>query len=221
MRIVAVVPIKLNNERLPGKNTKLLGGKPLIQYILESLNAVAEIDEKYVYCSDRSVCDYLIEGIRFLQRPDYLDLPTSNFSQIFAEFSSLVKADIYVYAHATAPFVRAETIRKGIQAVASGAYDSAFCAERLQDFIWHQGEPLNFQAENIPRSQDLPVYYRETSGVYVFNREVFEQHHRRIGRKPLILEVGYREAVDINTPQDFQLAECLLHFREGDPGEQV
>jgi CMP-N-acetylneuraminic acid synthetase len=214
MKIVAIVPIKLNNERLPGKNTKLLGEKPLIQYVLETLNAVHELDAKYVYCSSSSVCDYLIKGIDFLKRPEYLDLPTSNFSQIFAEFMGSIEADIYVYAHATAPFVRAKTICKGIVAVASGEYDSAFCAERLQDFIWYNGKPLNFDAANVPRSQDLPVYYRETSGVYVFTKEVFEKHHRRVGEKPYILEVNRREAVDINTPADFKLAEYLLNFKE-------
>ena len=163
MKIVSVVPIKLNNERLPGKNTRLLGGKPLIRYVLETLNSVSEIDERYVYCSDPSVCDHLINGIGFMKRPEYLDLPSSNFSQIFAEFSCNIEADIFVYAHATAPFVKADTIHQGITAVVSGKYDSAFCAEKLQDFIWYNGEPLNFDAVNVPRSQDLPVYYRETS----------------------------------------------------------
>jgi CMP-N-acetylneuraminic acid synthetase len=214
MRIAAVVPIKLNNERLPGKNTKLLGGKPLIRYVLETLNSVPEIDEKYVYCSDSSICDYLIHGISFLKRPEYLDLPTSNFSQIFKEFSVSIRADIYVYAHATAPFIKADTIRKGINAVVSDQYDSAFCAEKLQDFIWCNGKPLNFNAEKLPRSQDLPVYYRETSGVYVIKKEVFEKYNRRIGEKPLILEVNRREAVDINTLADFKLAEHLLNFKE-------
>lgn len=214
MKIVSVVPIKLNNERLPGKNTRLLGGKPLIRYVLETLNSVSEIDERYVYCSDSSVCDHLIKGINFLKRPEYLDLPSSNFSQIFAEFSSIVEADIYIYAHATAPFVKAESIRKGITAVVSGEYDSAFCAQKLQDFIWYNGEPLNFDALNVPRSQDLPVYYRETSGAYVFKKEVFKMYNRRIGNTPCILEVTSREAVDINTPADFQFAEHLLSFKE-------
>lgn len=218
MKIVAIVPIKLNNERLPGKNTKLLGGRPLIQYVLETLNSVSEIDARYVYCSDPSICDYLVDGIHFLKRPEYLDLPTSNFTQIFSEFSGSVPSDIYVYAHATAPFVKADTIRKGIDAVVSGQYDSAFCAEKLQDFIWYNGQPLNFDADNLPRSQDLPVYYRETSGVYVFKKEVFEKRRRRIGETPLILEVTRREAIDINTPADFKLAEHFLTFEEGRDG---
>ena len=71
---------------------------------------------------------------------------------------------------------------------------------------------MNFDAANVPRSQDLPPIYRETSGVYVFTREVFETCHRRIGRKPYIKEVSFKEAVDINNPEDFRLAEAMVNI---------
>lgn len=214
MKIVSIIPIKLNNERLPNKNIKLLGNKELIRYICETLLSVPEINERYVYCSSESICTYLPGEIKLLKRPEYLDLPTSNFSQIFAEFSSEIDADIYVYAHATAPFLSTDTISREIKAVLSGKYDSAFCAEKLQDFIWSNGEPLNFNAENFPRSQDLPVYYRETSGAYVFTKQVFNDYRRRIGKNPFIAEVGYKEAIDINTAEDFKIAEYFLGFEE-------
>ena len=212
MKIVAIMPIKLQNERLPGKNTKLLGDKPLLQYELLSLQRTEMTDEICVYCSDEAVRPFLPEGVRFLRRPACLDLPTANFSQIFESFMQTVDADIYVYAHATAPYITVGTMRECIQAVRSGAYDSAFCAVKIQDFLWQDGEPLNFDAGNIPRSQDLKPIYRETSGVYVFTREVFEKYHRRIGRNPFVKEVSFREAVDINNPEDFALAEALLHI---------
>lgn len=214
MKIVAVVPIKLNNERLPNKNILILCGKPLISYICDTLLSVAEITERYVFCSSDLISQYLPLGIQFLKRSDYLDLPTSNFSQIFSEFIKLVPADIYVYAHATAPFVKATTIKKEIEAVSSKQYDSSFCAQKLQDFIWKDGEALNFDANNVPRSQDLPVFYRETSGVYVFTRNCFEIYGRRIGKAPYIVEIGYKESVDINTLADFKFAEHMMNFEE-------
>lgn len=92
----------------------------------------------------------------------------------------------------------------------TGEYDSAFTAVRIQDFLWKGGQAWNFDASNIPRSQDLDVVYRETSGIYVFRKEVFKQYKRRVGIRPYIREVSYREAVDINTFADFELAEKLL-----------
>lgn len=213
MRIVGIMPIKLKNERLPGKNTMLLGGRPLLQYELLSLQETQLVDELYVYCSSDAVERCLPSGVQFLQRPTELDLPTSNFTQIFRCFMQAVDADIYVYAHATAPFVTVETMRQCIEAVRSGQYDSAFCATRLQDYLWQDGKPLNFDAANLPRSQDLPVMYRETSGVYVFTKAVFQELRRRIGKHPFIKEVSYREAVDINTREDFALAEALLEAK--------
>ena len=105
MKKIAIMPIKLTNERLPGKNTRLLGGKPLIQYELESLKATKMLDSINVYCSDESLVPFLPSDVNFVKRPAFLDLPTSNFTQIFDNFMKMVDADIYVYAHATAPFI--------------------------------------------------------------------------------------------------------------------
>ncbi len=210
MKMIAVMPIKLNNERLPGKNTKLLGRRPLMLHMLDSLKRTGLMDMIYVYCSQDSIKEYLPDGAVFLKRPAFLDLPSSNFTQIFEHFCASIDADLYVYAHATAPFVKEDTIEECICAVRDGGYDSAFCASKIQDYLWKDGKALNFDAADLPRSQDLEPIYRETSGIYVFKKGVFKKYHRRIGEHPYIKEVSYKEAVDINRPEDFRLAEALL-----------
>ena len=205
------MPIKLKNERCPGKNTRLLGEKPLMQYELDSLKATGLCDSINVYCSDEAVIPFIPEGVNFLKRSKNLDLPTSNFTQIFTSFMNEQDADIYVYAHATAPFITVETMMQCINAVKSGEYDSAFCAVKLLDYLWQDGQPLNFDASNLPRTQDLKPIYQETSGVYVFTKEVFLKNKRRVGVKPFIKEVTFKEAIDIDNPEDFDLAEVMLN----------
>ena len=212
MKTIAIMPIKLHNERCPGKNTRMLGTKPLLQHELDSLRETGLCDSINVFCSSEDVVPYLPAGVNFVRRPEYLDLPTSNFTQIFTLFMEQNDADIYVYAHATAPFISVDTMKQCIEAVQSGEYDSAFCAVKLQDYLWQEGEPLNFDATNLPRTQDLKPIYQETSGVYVFTREVFEKYHRRVGKKPFIKEVSFKEAVDIDNPEDFDLAEALVNL---------
>lgn len=212
MYTVAIMPIKLKNERCPGKNTRILGAKALLQYELDSLKETGLCDSINVYCSDDAIVPFLPERVNFVQRPIFLDLPTSNFTQIFDNFMATVDADIYVYAHATAPFITVETMRQCIEAVKSGEFDSAFCAVKLQDYLWQDGEPLNFDASNLPRTQDLKPIYQETSGVYVFTKEVYQNYRRRIGKKPFIKEVSFKEAVDIDNPEDFELAEALVNI---------
>ncbi len=214
MKTIAIMPIKLKNERLPGKNTKLLGGKPLLRYELDNLCASNSVDEIYVYCSSEEIIPLLPKSVKFLKRPEYLDLPTSNFTQIFSSFMAEVDSEVYIYAHATAPFVSVQTINECISAVISEKYDSAFCAAKIQDYLWQDGQPLNFDPCDLPRSQDIRPIYRETSGVYVFTKDVFKKYKRRIGVNPYIKEVGLRESVDINNPEDFALAEILLNIKE-------
>lgn len=210
--IVAIMPIKLNNERCPGKNTRMLGNKPLLQWELDSLKATGLCDSINVFCSSEDVVPFLPEGVSFLKRPAFLDLPTSNFTQIFGLFMEQNDADIYVYAHATAPFISSDTMKQCIEAVKSGEYDSAFCALELHDYLWQDGEPLNFDATNLPRTQDLKPIFQETSGVYVFTKEVFTKYHRRIGVNPFIKKVSFKEAIDIDNPEDFDLAEAVVNL---------
>lgn len=210
MKVVGIMPIKLQNERCPGKNIKILGNKPLLQYQLDNLKETKLCEDIYVYCSEEEVIPYLPKDIQFLKRPDYLDLPSSNFTQIFDAFMEGIHADIYVYIHATAPFVTTQTMCQCVEAVKSGKYDSAFCAIKLQDYLWKNGEPLNFDAANLPRTQDIEPIFQETSGVYVFKREVYEQYRRRVGKNPFIKEVSLKEAVDIDTLEDFEWAKALI-----------
>ncbi len=210
MKTVAFVPVKLNNERLPGKNTKRFkNGKPLISYILSTLLTVNEIDEIYVYCSDQTIKDYLPSGIQFLKRDKRLDLSTTSFNDVLTSFASDVNADIYVLTHATAPFISKESFIRGIQAVKTGEYDSALSVQKLQEFIWKNGAPMNYNPKAIPRTQDLDLLYTETCGMYIYKKELIVKEHRRVGYHPYLVEVSKIEACDINNPDDFIIAEAI------------
>lgn len=226
MRVVAVVPMKLNNSRLPQKNTKsFTNGHPLCRYILETLLTVEEIDEVYVYCSNSSIKKYIPEQVKFLKRSETLDLDTTSMSEVLLSFSNEVEADIYVMSHTTAPFVQKKSIQKGLHEVMKGNYDSAFAAKKLQDFLWRKGEekPFNYSLDNIPRTQDLPVLYEETSGFYIYDRDTIKNKHRRIGDNPYTVEVSEIEAVDIDEAEDFIIADAIYNFlfRGSESGEKV
>ena len=210
MKVAAFVPIKLNNERAPGKNTKRFGdGTPLITHFLKTLTRVPEIDELYVFCSKKEIEDYLVPGAHYLKRPDYLDTKEATPQDIIRSFMSVVDADVYMVCHCTSPFVKAERFSECIRKVCKEGYDSAFTGERIQRLMWTNGQPLNFDAANVPRTQDLPVYYNEVSAAYVFKRETFETLHRRIGLNPYICEVSGVECVDIDYPEDFEIANAI------------
>lgn len=210
MKVVALIPIKLNSKRVPGKNIKkLYDGKPLMSFIQEACLCAKSVDEVYIYCSDDAVIPYVLPGVNYLKRPVYLDGDDINANDFIREFMKTVDADIYVNAHTTSPFAKASTIDECVDKVASGQYDSAFCAESLRTFMWQDGKPINFNPDNFPRTQDLPLIYGETSIAYVFTKESFLKHNRRLGSKPYVKEVSRIEAIDIDYPEDFAIANAI------------
>ena len=176
-RIVAFMPIKLNNERVPGKNLKPMDdGKILISFMLDTLVFLKErkvISEIVVYCSKEEICRYLPSEVKWMKRPEYLDTQSAKSNDIIRSFISEYEADIYVMCHATSPFMRWEHIEECIKAVESGNYDSAFCAHEIRNFMWENGKPLNFSLDNYPRTQDLIPVYEELPTPYVFTESVF------------------------------------------------
>ena len=172
MKVVSFIPIKLNNQRLPGKNTMLLNGRPTCDYIFQTISNVDTIDEKYVYCSDEAIKPYIVpyeeKGLSFLKRDPYLDGFQIKGLEIIESFVKDVDADIYVLTHVTQPFTKSESIKKALDKVISGEYDSAFSAVILQDYMWMNGKPFNYDVKNIVRTQDLEPIYMETGAFFIF-----------------------------------------------------
>lgn len=210
MKTVVLLPIKLNNQRVPGKNIKKFSdGTPLMSLIQQTCLKTKHIDEIYVYCSNPAVREFIIPGVNYLERPSFLDSDKANSNDIIREFIKNIDADIYVETHATGPFTKPESIDACVSAVASGKFDSAFLAKRIQEFLWQDGKPMNFDVQNFPRTQDLVSIYSEAPGAYVFTRDSFEKYGRRVGINPYIHEISEIESCDIDYPEDFEIANAI------------
>lgn len=214
-KVVSFIPIKLNNQRLPGKNLMDLEGMPLCNYIFQTVKQIDVIDEKYVYCSDDRIKDYIPEGLSYLKRDTYLDGYQVKGLEIIEYFLKDVVADVYVLTHVTQPFTRAASIENALNKVLYEGYDSAFSCVKLQDYCWYQGKPFNYDMKNIVTTQNLEPIYMETGAFFIFRREVFEKLHQRIGVKPYMYVIDQFEAVDVDTAEDFEFAKLVAKYLKG------
>lgn len=212
MKTVAFITIKLNSQRLPNKNILPLGGRPLSWHVCDHLLQCRNIDEIYIYCSEERIMDYVPKDERliFRKRETWLDGDAVRAQDTYTAFTGEVDADIYVAALTTAPFVRPESYDTAVLKVKSEGYDSSFAAQKLQTFAWYQGKPLNYDPALIPRTQDMEPVYVETSGFFVFRKELWKEHRRRIGFNPYIYLVDNIEATDIDTKEDFEFAQKIV-----------
>ena len=219
MKIAALVPMRHHSQRVPGKNYRPLAGKPLFQHILETLQAVPEIDTVMVDTDSEPVMDgvqRLFPNCKLIQRPEHLRADDVPMNDILLHDTAQVQADFYLQTHSTNPLLKAETISRGIQSFITNipTYDSLFSVTRLQTRLyWQDGRAINHNPLELLQTQDLPPVYEENSCVYLFTRENLERKKHRIGDKPLMFEIDADEAWDIDEELDFEIADFLMRKR--------
>lgn len=211
MKIVAFSPIRLNSKRVKGKNLKMIGGKPMLCHIFETLKNVNEINEIYAFCSNEEIVPLLPDGVNFLKRSETLDDDMTLGEEIYDAFVNTIDADIYVLAHTTSPFIKPESFSKALSMIIEHGYDSAFSVEKIQTFTWFNNEPLNYSLTHIPRTQDIKPIYVETSGFYIFKKNIWKEKRQRIGDKPYLLVVDKIQGIDIDNNEDFEFATSIAN----------
>lgn len=207
--------IRLNSTRLPRKSIKFLGGIPLINYSLSTLNEVDKVNGTVLYSSE-DLSKYINKGLKYtyIERPKYLDGNYTTFNDILDTVVDRLEADFIVFLSCTSPFIKPETIDDMICSIENYGYDSAFTAFKYQSFSWYDDKPLNYNINNVPRTQDIKPVFIETSGLYIFSKTLYKQFGRRIGFNPYIKEVDIFEGIDIDAAKDWEIAEWILQVKD-------
>lgn len=220
-KIVALLPMKANSERVKGKNFKLLNGKPLFQWTLDALLALPEISKVVINTDARSVLTEhgLVDSERILIRDRRLEICGDFVSMnlIIADDIANVPADVYLMTHTTNPLLSSSTIQKAFQAFLTAqsnqTADSLFTVNRFQTrFYREDGSAINHDPNNLIRTQDLEPWYEENSNLYIFTSESFSATQARIGKKPVTYETPRLESIDIDDAVDWQLAEAVAQY---------
>jgi CMP-N-acetylneuraminic acid synthetase len=215
-KIVALVPMRHDSKRVPGKNYRLMCGKPLYAHIIETLLSVEEIGQVVVDTDSPPVIEGLTRDypqVKVLLRPEELRADTTPTNEILIHDTAQVPADLYLQTHSTNPLLKAETIRRAIAQLRQSypEYDSLFGVTRLQTRLWDElGRAVNHNPAVLLRTQDLPPIYEENSCIYLFTRETLISSRNRLGERPMMFEIDAREATDIDVELDFVIAETLM-----------
>jgi len=220
-KLIALVPMRHNSQRVVGKNYRPLAGKPLYQHIVETLLAVPEVDEVVVDTDSAPVMDGLrahFPQVRVLERPEALRGNAVPMNEILTHDTAQVEADFYLQTHSTNPLLKAQTISRGIQALLKDypAHDSLFSVTRLHTRLWDQlTRPINHNPAILLQTQDLPPVYEENSCMYIFTRQTLMMRRNRLGERPLMFEIDAEEAWDIDEEIDFAITDFLMQKQKG------
>jgi CMP-N-acetylneuraminic acid synthetase len=223
-KIIALLPMKAHSARVSEKNFRDFNGKPLFRWILDALLEIPEIRKVVINTDAREILREkgLVDSRRIQIRDRNTNLRGDfvSMNRILEDDVKHVPADVYLMTHTTNPLLKTSTIREALEAFEQGRKmgtgDSLFAVNRVQTrFYREDGTAVNHDPSKLIRTQDLEPWFEENSNLYIFTAESFEQTKARIGKRPILFETPKLESVDIDGPEDWNLALALAKAREG------
>ncbi len=226
MRILALILARGGSKRLPGKNIRLLGGRPLIGWSIDTGKLIPEVCDILVSTDDPKIQD-VAKGLGAYTpwlRPK--ELSADNSSSVDAALHAL---DWYESKHGvvdgllllqpTSPFRRIEKIKEGVELFSTHKCDSVLGVSPT-----HAHPKWTFTIENNilspflsdhglnTRSQDLESAYVVNGSFYLISPNALRQEKSFFieGTLPLVIDSSI-ESLDIDTEQDWQYAEYCLN----------
>lgn len=216
-KIVALVPMRHNSERVKGKNYRDMAGKPLYHHIVTTLLECPEISTVVVDSDSPVIHEGLKEHfptVKRLVRPDHLTDGHISMNEILKYITEKVEGDYYLQTHSTNPMLTSATLSLAINSFLErrNEFDSLFSVTRLQTRLYDKdGVPMNHNHRELLRTQDLPPVFEENSNMYIFNRKILVERNHRIGEKPhMFVMEDAKEALDIDEEVDFVYCDFLL-----------
>lgn len=215
------MPMKGTSERVPNKNLKEFNGKPLYTYVLDTLlksNCISQVvintDSDLLKENIHKRYKEELERITIIDRASEVRGNYVSMNKVLEQDISTVKADVYIQTHSTNPLLTTETIDEALKKMISfkenkGEKDSIFSVSKIQKRFYNEdATPMNHDPKMLV-TQHLPPIFEENSCFFIFTKESFYNNESRIGKKPFMYEIDKIEAVDIDEPQDFIIAEAL------------
>jgi len=210
-----MIPARAGSKTIPRKNVRVLAGKPLILYVLETINDVSDTSHVVVTTDDDDVKD-LASNYGFIHHrssgaADDVSTPDDVALEV-AEYLKSEKGasddDILMTVQPTSPLISAETIRKALKKQKEEDCDTVITVTDDRHLRWtiKNEEPEPLFDERVNRQQMWPVY-SETGGVISTRIGKLLSNKTRIGESVALIEVDEREGLDIDTYADWALAE--------------
>lgn len=217
MKVTAVIPIRSGSQRVKDKNLRPFAGTTLMENKIDTLLKVPELDAIIVNTNSEEAINIVknrYEGkVQWHRREEYYASSQCSGSEFFKHLGEVTDTDLFIYAPCTSPFVKPETvsecIRKFLKNLKENDFDCVSTVSSVKEFMWLDGKAINYDPQNAPNSQNLPDVVALNFGTTVISRENLIKYHNIIGKKPDFVITSDIEAIDIDTPLDYYVAEQM------------
>ncbi len=214
MKITAVIPIRSGSQRVKDKNLRAFADTNLMELKIKNLLQVPELTSIVVNTNSELAIEIVNksyrEGVTTHRREEYYASSQCSGSEFFRHLGEVTDTDLFVYCPCTSPFIKPETVSQCInQFISTSDYDCLATVSSVKEFLWLDGDPMNYDPAHAPNSQDLPDVVALNFGVTVVRKEDLIKNSNIIGKNPQFVKTSDIESIDIDTPLDFYIAEQL------------
>lgn len=217
MKKTAVIPVRKGSQRVKDKNLRPFAGTSLLEIKLNTLLKVPEIDSIIVNTNSEAAIELVEEEysdtkISYHRREEYYASSQCSGSEFFKHLAEVTDTDIFIYTPCTSPFIKPETISACINKfIEHPEYDCLATVSSVKDFLWLDGNAINYDPMHAPNSQNLPDIVALNFGTTVVDRSTVIKNCNIIGNKPQFVITDEIESMDIDTPLDFYIAEKMYY----------
>ena len=218
IKVAALLPMKGISERVPGKNLKFFNGKPLYHWVLNTLLSSEKISTVYINTDCEKITQDVMynfkERVCIINRPKELQGNYVSMNKIIEHDISKIDSVYFLQTHSTNPLLTKKSLENAIEKyfenLDEGKSDSLFTVTKVQKrFYTSDFKPLNHDPTMLV-TQHLEPIFEENSCLYLFSRDSFFLANNRIGKNPAMFQISQHEAIDIDTPEDFVIAESII-----------
>lgn len=218
MRILAVIPARGGSKGIPRKNVRLIHGKPLIYYAIHNALQCPMIDDCVVSTDDDEIRDIASAyGAKVIKREDALAEDQVTLDPVVydavnkIEKTNNISYDIVITLQPTSPLLNLDTLINAIYTFINGGKDTMISVVNHPHLTWKQvDERIVPNYERRLNRQQLPPNYMETGAFFITQRR-FVTKNSRLGKDIAVYEVPQRESVDIDSTEDWLVAESILN----------
>lgn len=218
-KIVGMIPARLGSKRIPKKNIRYMGNKPLIQYPIDLAKDSGRFDSVWVNTESKELGQIAEKmGINFHQRPIELANDQATNREFTYEFLKKHECDYVVMINPTSPLLRKETMSKFLDYVEENDFDTILSVISEKEETFYQGKPLNFTFDEKINSQLLEPIETVCWALTAWKRETFMKLQES-GINPVFggevgrFSIPKDESCDLDTMEDWNIAEGMLNSR--------
>lgn len=215
--ITALVPVKGDSTRLPGKNILPFGKSNLLLHKIEQLKEVDELTD-IIVSSDSDIMLEMAEkaGVKAMKRPEQYANESVPFGRFLDYLCETIPNEHILWACVTSPLVEPYLYKKAISKYFNKleeGYDSLITLHPMQSFYLDKNGPINYEIGlNHKNSEFLEPIYHFTNGINIAPKAKIAEWHYNYGPNPYKLMVNKREAVDIDDAYDYAQALTFLNM---------